>query len=98
MFPNTKTGERLSYSGLRSSLERFIKRYKLEAENISLYTFRHTFATMSMEEGIHARIVADMMGHKKASLVYDCYSHVTDESVYEKAAQIMDGVSKRYSF
>jgi len=51
-----------------------------------------------MEEGIHARIVADMMGHKKASLVYDCYSHVTDESVYEKAAQIMDGVSKRYSF
>ena len=53
---------------------------------------------MSMEEGIHARIVADMMGHKKASLVFDCYSHVTDESVYAKAAQTMDGIYKRYVF
>jgi len=98
VFPNTKTGGRLSYSGLRSALERFIKRHKLEDEDITLYTFRHTFASMSMEEGIHARIVADMMGHKKASLVFDCYSHVTDESVYAKAAQTMDGIYKRYAF
>jgi len=97
VFPNTKTGDRLTYSGLRCSLERFVKKHNLEDENISLYTFRHTFATMSMEEGIHARIVADMMGHRKACLVFDCYSHVTDDSVYEKAALVMDGISKRYS-
>jgi integrase len=97
VFPNSKTGERLTYSGLRCSLVRFVKKHNLEAEKITLYTFRHTFATMSMEEGIHARIVADMMGHRKASLVYDIYSHVTNDSVHEKAAQVMDGVSKRYS-
>ena len=51
---------------------------------------------MSMEEDIHARIVADMMGHKKASLVFDVYSHGSD-AVYEKAAHTLDGVSKRYS-
>ena len=98
VFPSTKTGEKLTYSGLRSSLERFIKRHGLEAENICWYTFRHTFASMNMEEEVHARIVADMMGHKKASLVYDIYSHVTDGSVYEKTARTLDGVSKRYSF
>ena len=97
VFPNTKTGTRLTYSGLRCSLERFIKKHGLEGEKITLYTFRHTFATMMMEEGIHARIVADMMGHKKASLVNDCYTHVTDDSVYAKATQAMDGISKRYS-
>ena len=97
VFPNTKTGNRLSYSGLRCSLERFVKKNGLEGEKITLYTFRHTFATMMMEEGIHARIVADMMGHKKSSLVHDCYTHVTDDSVYEKAALTLDGVSKRYS-
>ena len=96
VFPNTKTGEMLTYRGLRSALERFIKRHSLEAEKITLYTFRHTFATMSMEEDIHARIVADMMGHKKASLVFDVYSHGSD-AVYEKAAHTLDGVSKRYS-
>jgi integrase len=97
VFPNTKTGGRLSYSGLRTSLQRFISRHKLEAEKITLYSFRHTYASMSMEEGIHARIVADMMGHKKASMVYDVYSHVTDDSVYEKTAQTLDGVFRRYS-
>ena len=31
------------------------------------------------------------------SMVYDVYSHVTDDAVYEKAAQTLDGVSKRYN-
>jgi len=53
---------------------------------------------MSMEEGIHARIVADMMGHKKASMVYDVYTHVTDNTVYEKTAQALDGVFRRLAF
>ena len=48
-----------------------------------------------MEEGIHARIVADMMGHKKAIMVYDVYTHVTDNTVYEKTAQALDGVFRR---
>ena len=96
MFPNTKTGERLTYSGLRTQLDRFVKRHKPEKEKISLYSFRQTFATMYMEEGIQARVIADKMGHKKASLVQDTYTHVTDNSVYEKTAQTMDGVFKSY--
>jgi integrase len=46
----TKDGGLRTYSGLRSLLTRFIKAHGLEDEGISLYTFRHTFATILLEE------------------------------------------------
>jgi ATP-dependent helicase/nuclease subunit A len=73
VFPSTKTGEMRSYSGLRSMLERFIKRHKLQDEGITLYTFRHTFATMLLEARENPKIVASLMGHKKVSTTLDIY-------------------------
>ena len=95
VFPNTETGGMHTYSGLRAMLTRFIKRYKLEAEKISLYTFRHTFATMLLEERENPKIVAALTGHKKVSTTLDIYSHVVNKDVYEKTAQTLDGVFKR---
>lgn len=95
VFPNTKTGEFRKYSGLRSSLERFKKKHGLEGEGITLYTFRHTFATVLLEERENPRIVADMMGHEKISTTLDLYSHVVTNSVYEQTAQKLDGVYEK---
>ena len=92
VFPNTKTGELRTYSGLRSMLERFVKSHKLQDEHITLYTFRHTFATVLLEERENPRIVADLMGHVKASTTLNIYSHVVNNSVYEETAQTLDGV------
>ena len=92
VFPNTKTGGRRSYSGLRSSLVRFVKKHSLEDEKISLYTFRHTFATILLEERENPKIVASMMGHAKVSTTLDIYSSVFKSAVYEKTAQTLDGV------
>ena len=97
VFPNTKTGARRSYSGLRSSLVRFVKKHKLEDEKISLYTFRHTFATILLEERENPKIVAAMMGHTKVSTTLDIYSSVFKSAVYEKTAQTLDGVFAKYS-
>lgn len=91
VFPNTKTGGMRKYSGLRSLLERFIKKHNLEDEKITLYTFRHTFATILLEERENPRIVADLMGHVKVTTTLDIYSHVTSNTVYEKTAQTLDG-------
>ena len=57
VFPNTKTGGMRTYSGLRSLLERFIKKYGLQEEKITLYTFRHTFATVLLEERENPRCI-----------------------------------------
>jgi len=96
VFPNTRTGEHRTYSGLRSLLARFIKRNGLEDEGISLYTFRHTFATILLEQRENPRIVADLMGHVKTSTTLDIYSHVMSSTVYEKTAQTLDGVFGGY--
>ena len=72
-------------------------KYKLEAEKISLYTFRHTFATMLLEERENPKIVASLMGHKKVSTTLDIYSHVINKDVYEKTAHTLDGVFKKFN-
>jgi integrase len=91
VFPNTKTGGMRTYSGLRSLLNRFIKIHNLESEEITLYTFRHTFATVLLEQRENPKIVANLMGHKKASTTLNFYSHVINNDVYEKTAQTLDG-------
>ena len=89
---STQTGTMRSYSGLRSSLIRFLKRNDLENDGITLYTFRHTFATILLEERENPRIVADLMGHKKVSTTLDIYSHVISNSIYESTAKTLDSI------
>jgi len=50
VFPCTKTGNMRSYTGLRSLLERFKKSNGFQDENLTLYTFRHMFATILLEQ------------------------------------------------
>lgn len=80
---------------MRSSPQRFIRKYKLEDEKITLYKFRCIFATILLEERENPRIVADMMGHEKVSTILDLYSHVVSNTVYKQTAQTLDGVYER---
>jgi len=91
VFPSTKTGTMRTYAGLRSLLKRFVEKHNLQDEKISLYTFRHTFATYLLEERENPRIVADIMGHVKVSTTLDIYSHASS-AVYEETAQTLDGL------
>jgi len=91
VFPNTNTGEMRTYSGLRSCLERFKKRHGLQDEGISLYTFRHTYATILLEQRENPKIVANLMGHTRVSTTLDLYSHVVDDEVYKQTAKTLDG-------
>jgi len=81
VFP-TLTGEMWTYWGLRSLLNRFIAKHGLEDEGITLYTFRHTFATILLEARENPKIVADLMGRAKVSTTLDLYSHVVSDAVY----------------
>ena len=83
-------GEMRSYSGLRSMLCRFLKKNGLDGHGISLYTFRHTFATMLLEERENPKIVSELMGHSKVLTTLSIYSHVVSKSVYESTARTLD--------
>ena len=91
VFPNTKTGGMRTYNGLRSLLRRFLAKHGLEGVG-TLYTLRHTFATILLEQRENPKIVMNLMGHTKVSTTLDLYSHVVSTSVYEQTAQTLDGV------
>ncbi|MCL2853463.1 MAG: site-specific integrase, partial [Defluviitaleaceae bacterium] len=91
VFPNTETGEMRTYSGLRSLLERFKKSHKLQDESLTWYTFRHTFATVLLQDKQNPRLVADLMGHVKTSTTMDIYGSVFEDAHVE-AAHVLDNI------
>jgi integrase len=61
---------------------------------IPLHGLRHTWATLALEAGIPAKVVAARIGHASTAITLDIYSHVTptmQSGVAEKVArQIFD--------
>jgi len=90
VFPNTKNGKMRSYSGIRTSFDRFKTRHGLQDENISLYTFRHTYAYVTLRKTKNLIAVAADMGHAKVSTTLDNYGSVFYEDRIETANAIDD--------
>lgn len=87
----TQNGTMRTYSGLRSLLRRFIAKHGWMDEEMHLYTFRHTFATMLLEKRENPKIVSKLMGHASVNTTLRIYSHVLNE-VYEDTARTLDEV------
>lgn len=49
---------------------------ELGLPRIRLHDLRHTAATLLLLQGIHPKIVAEMLGHSTASMTLDISSHV----------------------
>ena len=44
--------------------------------HIRFHDLRHTAATLLLVQGIHPKIVSEMLGHSTVSMTLDTYSHV----------------------
>jgi len=53
---------------------------------LRLYDLRHTCATLMLGLGIHAKIVAERLGHASTAMTLDVYSHVSP-TLQEAATQ-----------
>ena len=56
----TRNGELRSYSGFRRQFERFMKGKGIG--KVTFHQFRHTFATMMLEQQVNPRVVQDYLG------------------------------------
>ena len=90
IFPN-KHGETRTYSGFRTVYNKFLKKYGLEQYNLNLHKYRHTFATMLLEDGVNPKVVQKFLGHKTIQITLDTYSHVLSE-VYTAVAETIDSI------
>jgi integrase len=60
---------------------------------IRFHDLRHTAATLLLSEGVHPKIVQEMLGHSQINLTLDTYSHVLP-SMQQEASQKMNGLLK----
>ena len=55
------------------------------------HDLRHTAATLMLAEGIHPKIVSEMLGHSNIAITLDLYSHVTP-TMQKQATAAMDAI------
>ncbi len=56
-----------------------------ELPEIRFHDLRHTAATLLLGQGVHAKIVSEMLGHSSINITLDLYSHVTPTMQREAA-------------
>lgn len=90
VFISTRTMGMRTYSGFRASYRNFLKRNGFDAEGLNLHRFRHTYASMLLEQKINPKIVQKLLGHRDISTTLGIYSHVVPEVFSGVAATVND--------
>ena len=67
-----------------------LKRAELRDES-RFHDLRHTAASLLLAQGVHPRVVMEILGHSRISLTMDTYSHVMPTAMNEAAAK-MDAI------
>jgi integrase len=82
-------GTALDDRNVRKSFAAVLAAAKLP--HMRIHDLRHTCATLLLAQGVHPRVVMELLGHSQIALTLDTYTHVLP-SVRKEAAQQMDAV------
>ncbi len=79
VFISTRTMAMRTYSGFRASYRHFLERNGFDSTGLNLHRYRHTYASMLLEQEINPKIVQKLLGHRDVSTTLGVYSHVVPE-------------------
>lgn len=94
VFPNTIGRPVEAGNFLRRHYRPLLKR--LGFPPVRFHDLRHTAATLLLLQGIHPKIVSEMLGHASVSITLDLYSHVLPDmqrDAMEAMARLFEGVT-----
>ncbi len=77
MFPSPKTGGMYDPDAFRHLHERILK--AIGTEHIRFHDLRHTFATLSLKNGVDVKTLSSALGHYSAGFTLSTYTHATSE-------------------
>lgn len=58
---------------------------------VRFHDLRHTAATLALSQGVHPKVVSDMLGHGSIGLTLDTYSHMLP-AMHQQAADALERV------
>ena len=61
---------------------------KAQLMGASFHTLRHTCASMLLAQGVHPKVVQEMLGHSTIAITMDLYSHATPSLQAEAATKL----------
>ncbi|WP_194287246.1 site-specific integrase [Gracilibacillus oryzae] len=85
-------GKPFNPESLKNWWERFIKRHDLKY--IKIHALRHTSATLLINDGVHAKIMAERLGHANIKTTMNIYAHALRQAD-EIASQKLDDALNR---
>ena len=81
--PEEPTSPGFAYSRLKTLLR------KAGLPSIPFHALRHTFATHALASGVDAKTLSGILGHTRAGLTLDTYTHTTGD-MQKRAAEIVE--------
>ncbi len=87
VFANEVGGPIEPHNFVRRTFARALK--SAGVPTVRFHDLRHTAATLLLEQGVHPKIVSEMLGHSTIAMTLDLYSHVTP-TMQRQAADAMD--------
>lgn len=86
VFCDTTGGLMRKSNFVRRSFKPILKKAKVP--EVRFHDLRHTAATMLLSEGVHPKVVQEILGHSQISVTLDTYSHVLPSMQVEAAAKV----------
>ena len=89
VFPNRIGRPMYATNLLSRSFSQLLE--KANVRRVRFHDLRHTAATLLLGEGIHPKVVSEMLGHSKTAITLDTYSHTTP-TMQRQAANVFDRI------
>ena len=92
MFPSRiKPEQPIDPGYVRKRLQVILKR--AGCKSVRFHDLRHTFATMSLENGMDVKTLSTIIGHVSSATTLNTYTHITDEMRRKAAVNIDQGIA-----
>lgn len=67
---------------------------KINAPEVTVHGLRHTFATISLQNGNSIKTVSETLGHSGIAITADVYAHVTEQMQNEAAQRMQEYIQR----
>jgi len=92
VFPNSRGRPMYATNLIERSFTHLLE--KARVPRVRFHDLRHTAATLLLGQGVHPKVVSEMLGHTNISITLDLYSHATPTMQREAAGAFDSLLSK----